>query len=259
MDPDVFFHPDSRSVRQIDVMAEERKPQQKVSHCKPVYCVRQHADNVTQKIKVTKMEDSGGVLLRTEMGNAYNAIVQHASLGFGRIDVFAWEDDRKKFQLWNPRPLVQREVNKLLTSFKPGVFGLRPTNAFPVIVSQAQLGNYEPVKDGLNKPDSIPLLSPETIQGPLRFASGQHRMVALDLYRQELLHHVEYLRNPPQPKTKKQWQSKKTEEGRNDGDGEATEALTVPKDVARKINEDMNLLSSIGMWLVQLFDEGEFF
>jgi hypothetical protein len=107
-------------------------------------------------------------LAKCRLGVAYIDILKiQSSLMFGR---------------YNDRPQVEREVSKLLASFKKeGILAMREDTAIPIIVSSTRLKSGFQLAPNFNEEEEVPQLQlkdPRTIV----VASGQHRVAALKKY-----------------------------------------------------------------------------
>jgi hypothetical protein len=94
-------------------------------------------------------------------------------LGVAYIDILKIQNPLV-FGKYNDRPQVEREVNKLITSFKKeGILTMREDTAIPIMLSRTRLGSDLHLALNFNDDDEVPQLQLKD-KHAIVVASGQH-------------------------------------------------------------------------------------
>ncbi|KAG1863221.1 hypothetical protein DFJ58DRAFT_774470 [Suillus subalutaceus] len=102
-------------------------------------------------------------------------------LGVAYIDILKIRNPLL-FGKYNDRPRVEREVNKLITSFKKeGILAMREDTAIPIMLSSTRLASDLHLALNFNEEEEVPHLQLKDAQA-IVVASGQHRVAALKKY-----------------------------------------------------------------------------
>lgn len=186
------------------------------------------------------------VHVRSAETEALDATVLDAFIGYGLIDMVTFPKDKIKWKLWNPRKVVPKEVEKLITSFKASMNRYRPHNAFPIVVTKSQLIGKQPAPSGFEKPSTLPVFTAADFQGQIYPASGQHRYKAINDFNDEVGDRIVALKTPePAPGRKK----------KKDADGEVEVVPLSPK-VAAELKKEEEFFAVMGIWLIKIYDRG---
>ncbi|KAG1803895.1 uncharacterized protein HD556DRAFT_1437631 [Suillus plorans] len=109
-------------------------------------------------------------------------------LGVAYIDIFKIQNPLL-FGKYNDRPQVEREVNKLLASFKKeGLLVMREDTAIPIIVSSTRLKSGLQLALNFNEEEVPPLQLKDA--HTIVVASGQHHVAALKKYSKNILDEI---------------------------------------------------------------------
>ncbi|KAG2354423.1 hypothetical protein BDR07DRAFT_1494637 [Suillus spraguei] len=125
-------------------------------------------------------------------------------LGVAYIDILKIQNTLL-FGKYNDRPEVEKEVNKLFTSFKKeGVLAMREDTAIPIILSNTRLKSGLRLALNFNE-EEVPQLQLKDTHA-IVVASGQHRVAALKKYSKNVMdeiasiekrrHKIDEMRNP---------------------------------------------------------------
>ncbi|KAG1769734.1 hypothetical protein EV702DRAFT_1049611 [Suillus placidus] len=110
-------------------------------------------------------------------------------LGVAYIDI-AKIQNPLLFGKYNDRPQVEREVNKLIASFKKeGILAMREDTAIPIMLSSTRLKSGFSLAVNFNEPGEVPLLQVDDAH-TIVVASGQHRVAALEKYSKNVLDEI---------------------------------------------------------------------
>ncbi|KAF8432328.1 hypothetical protein L210DRAFT_3763940 [Boletus edulis BED1] len=149
----------------------------------------------TRKTKKTKVGDTLVLDQRPSGEGKLEALVEHkmsmddraqkAIFGYARLDLIV-DESKLRFGTWNPRPLKQDQVNRLVQSFlTKGADRFAYTKAIPLVVSKTDVkeGTYKTTYEpGSHPKRNLPLLEvTEEAKGKrmLIAAGGQHRLHAV--------------------------------------------------------------------------------
>ncbi|KAG2031386.1 hypothetical protein BDR03DRAFT_986444 [Suillus americanus] len=110
-------------------------------------------------------------------------------LGVAYIDILNIQNPLL-FGKYNDRPQVEREVNKLITSFKKeGILAMREDTAIPIMLSSTRLASGLHLALNFNEEEEVPQLQLEDAHG-IVVASGQHRVAALKKYSKNVVDEI---------------------------------------------------------------------
>ncbi|KAG2045766.1 hypothetical protein BDR06DRAFT_351950 [Suillus hirtellus] len=110
-------------------------------------------------------------------------------LGVAYIDILKIQDTLL-FGKYNDRPQVDKEVNKLLASFKKeGILAMREDTAIPIIVSSTRLKSGFQFALNFNEEEEVPQLQLKDAH-TIVVASGQHRVAALKKYSKNVMDEI---------------------------------------------------------------------
>lgn len=171
-----------------------------------------------------------------------DAAVAAAKIGMGKINVLTIAN-MLKFGTYNDRLKNNSHVNKMIASFeKNGIQWGTQANALPIVIERARISPGQTLEGSWT--DSTTLKEVKfTDQEPLIFASGQHRVAALQKYTKRYSDEAEELQA-----------RLKHLEGE---DSVTKEEAEEHADVRKRLGDVKGHLTRIGMWGVVLYDKGE--
>ncbi|KAG1790030.1 hypothetical protein EV424DRAFT_1355502 [Suillus variegatus] len=169
-----------------------------------------------------------------------DAAVAAAKIGMGKINVLTIAN-MLKFGTYNDRLKNNSHVNKMIASFeKNGIQWGTQANALPIVIERARISPGQTLEGSWT--DSTTLKEVKfTDQEPLIFASGQHRVAALQKYTKRYSDEAEELQA-----------RLKHLEGE---DSVTKEEAEEHADVRKRLGDVKGHLTRIGMWGVVLYDK----
>ena len=217
----------------------------RLSSCSPKY----EAAEASIAFRPSRVERLREIVHNEEEERKMMKSVNMARIGFARIDLFEWPEDRLVFGRWNACPIVPGQVSKFAKAMKRVINRHLPANAIPVIVKRNQLAEGLQLPEAEESMDSqaLPLLTPSSVKGALSAAGGQHRKLALERTYEEHESAITKLGEKLAKLTKAK-------------DGSVRVLTEAQEETKKSIKEEISTLrltlTDFGSWIIALFDEG---
>jgi hypothetical protein len=163
-------------------------------------------------------------------------------LGMAYIDILKIQNSLV-FGKYNDRPQVEREVNKLIASFKKeGILAMREDTAIPIMLSRKRLASDLHLALNFDDGDEVPQLQLKDAHA-IVVASGQHRVAALKKYSKNVMDAIASL----EKRRHKISEMKKPTE----------EHIVEYNSLRNELAELKGALISMGKWGTIVYDEGK--